>query len=166
MLADQSDRNACAWLPFARELVSVGFEVALFDYEVDPVADSHAVVRYLHAHGARSVGLVGASEGAKVAIIVGAMGHPDPAAVVSLSPETGLGNRLVATYARRLDAPTLLVTAARDPFGTADSTAQFLSLLPAESKQRVVIPGRRHGIDLLSDRGVGARVLSFLRAHV
>lgn len=164
VLANQSDRFACSWLPFARRLVRAGYEVAFFDYEADPVADATAVAGYVRRHGARSVSMVGASQGAMVAIIAGATVRPRPAAVISLSPEVAVGSMDVASYAPRLQAPALLVTATKDPLGSAETTAAYIKQIPGRPKERMAVPGERHGIELLSEPKVMLRVLGFLRA--
>jgi hypothetical protein len=64
VLANQSDRDLCSWLRFARSLSRAGFGVLLFDYSgAGPQADVAAAAKELRRRGARSVALIGASEG-------------------------------------------------------------------------------------------------------
>lgn len=166
VLSDESDEDACSWLPLARTLTAAGYQVALYDYTGDPRDDVVAVVRYLRAHGAHSVALVGASEGAKTSIVAAAGLHPTPDAVVSLSAESTLQGAPVAPYAARLGCPTLFVTAAEDPYGSTAATRQYFTSNPAIGKRLVVVPGQAHGTVLLADAAVHAAVRSFLAAHV
>lgn len=165
VFSDQSDEDLCAWLPFARRLVRVGFRVALFDYLNAPADDLHAVATYLRAHAATTVALVGASEGAKASIITAASLRPRPNAVVSLSAESMLRGTPVAPAAARLNCPTLFVTAANDPYGAAAATPGFYRSAPAKIKQLVIVPGSAHGTALLSTTSVADTVVSFLQRH-
>jgi hypothetical protein len=166
VLSDESDEDLCSWLPFARVLRAAGDEVVLYDYTGTATDDLTAAVGYLRLHGARSVGLVGASEGAKTSIIVSARLSHRPDALVSLSAEPALQGTLVAPYAARLHAPTLFVTAATDPYGATDATREFYRKSPATTKKLLVVAGTQHGTALLSDASVRAPVLAFLAAHV
>jgi hypothetical protein len=54
VLANQSDRNLCSWLPFARRLSRAGFRVLLFDYSTaEPQVDVIAAAKELQRRGAR-----------------------------------------------------------------------------------------------------------------
>lgn len=165
VLADESDLDLCAWLPFARRLVQAGYRAVLFDYRL-PVPDTVAVVRYLRAHGARSVALVGASQGAKVSIVVGTHHGVRVDAVVSLSAESALsGVGDVLPYARRLRVPVLFVTAAEDPYGSADATRSFAHATRAPHHRLVVVPGDAHGVALLHTASVAGAVLDWLHTY-
>jgi pimeloyl-ACP methyl ester carboxylesterase len=165
VLANESDEDACSWSAFAKALVHKGFRVALFNYEGAPADDEAAVARYLEAHGARSVLLVGASEGAKASILAATKLSPGPAAVISLSAEQSLLGSDVAPYARKLHAPTLFVTAADDPYGSTEATKGFYRTAPATAKKLVVVPGQAHGTALLTNPTVAAAINAFVSSH-
>lgn len=164
VLLNQSDLDLCGWLPFARRLVRAGYRAVLFD-ERSPLADTTAVVRYLRAHGARSVALVGASQGAKVAIVAGAGKRTRVDAVVSLSAESVLtGTGAVLPYARRLRAPTLFATADQDPYDANVAGREFAHAAKAHHRL-LVVRGAAHGIALLDSGVVTAAVLDWLARY-
>jgi pimeloyl-ACP methyl ester carboxylesterase len=163
--SDESDDNACSWRSLAPTLAAGGYRVALYDYTGDPRANLTSVVAYLRGTGARTVALVGASEGAKTSIVVGAGLNPPADAVVSLSAEEALLGTDVAPYAGQLRAATLFVTAQDDPLGAATATLAYYRAAPAATKQLLVRPGMAHGTELLSDPVVRQAVLDFLASH-
>jgi pimeloyl-ACP methyl ester carboxylesterase len=165
VLSNESDENACSWLSLAGTLAAAGYRVALYDYTGDPRTNLTAIVAYLRETGAHSVALIGASEGAKASIVVGARLSPPPDAVVSLSAEEALLGTDVAPYAAQLRAPTLFVTAQDDPFRAATATVAYYHAAPATDKQLLVRPGMQHGTELLSDPVVHQAVIDFLASH-
>jgi pimeloyl-ACP methyl ester carboxylesterase len=166
VLANQSDRNLCAWRPFARALARQGFRVLLFDYgSAAPEREVAAAARELVRVGAAQVILAGASEGAKAAIIAAAR-HPRLArAVIALSPERFLHGEDVTPAARRLTVPALVAVSQGDPYSAQDSPALERAFGSAH-KRLVVVPGAAHGVQLLgggSAATVAAAVYSFLQ---
>lgn len=165
VFANQSNEDLGAWLPFASQLAHAGFQVALFDYAAEPTVSLSSVARYVRAHGATSVVLLGASEGAKTVIMVGARLQPPVAAVVSLSAEAELAGTPVAPSAARLTVPTLYVTAADDRYAATEATRGFHASSPARTKRLVVVPGSQHGVGLLTDHSVSLAVTSFVERY-
>jgi hypothetical protein len=165
VFSEASDADVCSWLPLARELVSDGFAVAMYDYTANPVANLKAVVQLERSHGAHTVAVVGASEGAKTSIVAASELRPAPNAVVSLSAEAALQGTEVAPYAARVHAPTLFVTAADDPYGADEAAPGFYRSEPATTKRLLVVPGTQHGAALLSNAKVHRAVTSFLATH-
>lgn len=167
VFSNQSDEFACSWLPFARKLVKRGYEVLLYDVRSSFVGDLDAVAAYAQAHGAKSVTFVGASQGAKTALVAAGTKKNRPEAlhgVVALSPEARLAGTDVAPYVRKVRVPTLLVTAKHDPYGSAWATKEFMKVAP-KTARRMVVPGDQHGTALLTRKGVRAAVMAFLDAH-
>jgi len=121
VFVNESDQDLCSWLAYAKTLT--GYRVVLYDYAGTPQGDAARVGGYLRAHGVTAVGFVGASQGAKAAIMAAAASHPQ--AVVSLSAEAALQGTPIAPYAARLTAPALFVTATGDEYGAATSTPGF-----------------------------------------
>jgi pimeloyl-ACP methyl ester carboxylesterase len=165
LFSNQSDNSLCAWLPLARPLVAAGFRVGLYDYSgLGAVGDVTVAARELRRQGAARVGLVGASEGAKVSIAAAA--PTGAAAVVSLSPERfldGYGDVLPA--ARRLHAPVLYVYGKGDPLAD-ENTPELYRATRERDKQLVGLPGWGHGTALLAHPSVRARIVAFLRSRV
>ena len=172
VLANQSDRDLCSWLRFARSLSRAGFGVLLFDYSgADPQADVAAAAKELRRRGARSVALIGASKGARAVLVAGSLPRVDAAAVVSLSAEsTGrTGPPRIVPFARRLRVPLLFVAARRDPW-TADGrdTHELFRAARSSVKRLVELPGEAHGVGLLEGgrgKNVSALVIAFLHRH-
>jgi pimeloyl-ACP methyl ester carboxylesterase len=170
VLANQSDRNLCSWLSFARVLTRAGFRVLLFDYSgVDPQADVAAAAKDLHQLGASSVALMGASKGARAVLVAGSLRGVDASAVISLSAEsTGrTGPPRIAPFVRRLRVPILFVAARHDPWtGDGRDTHELYRAARASSRRLVEVPGDAHGVELLEGaRGkrVSGLVIAFLR---
>jgi pimeloyl-ACP methyl ester carboxylesterase len=165
LFSNQSDNSLCAWLPLARPLVQAGFRVGLYDYSgLGAVADATVAAGELRRQGSNRVGLVGASEGAKVAIA--AATSTGAAAVVSLSPERfldGYGDVLPA--ARRLRAPILFFYGKGDPLAEVN-TPQLYRATRERDKQLVGLPGWGHGTALLAHPSVRARIVAFLRSRL
>jgi pimeloyl-ACP methyl ester carboxylesterase len=171
VLSNQSDRDLCGWLPFARVLAARGFRVLLYDYGIagDPRDDVAAAAAELRALGARRVLLLGASKGAKASLLAAARIRPLVAGVVSLSAEYTLGGIDVPAAAAGLRVPVLLVTARRDPYGSTEAAPDlYHALARAPARQLLVVDGDAHGEDLLSGPTAGrvqAAVLAFLQRH-
>lgn len=161
VFVNESDEDLCSWLAFARTLT--GYRVVLYDYAGTPQGDVARVGGYLRGHGASAVAFVGASQGAKAAIIAAAASHPQ--AVVSLSAEDMLLGTAVAPYAAELTAPALFVTAKGDEYGAATATPGFEKAAPAKAKRLVVVPGTAHGTALLAQPAIARDVTGFLARY-
>jgi len=166
VLANESDLDLCAWLPFARTLSRQGVRVLLFDYASEPPqAEVAAAARWLRTAGATRVVLGGASEGAKAAVIASAHDPGLADAVIALSPERELGSTDVLPSARRLRVPALFAVSRQDPYSAADTPALAHAAPPART-QLVQVPGADHGVALLHGppaATVGAAVFTFLQ---
>ncbi|TML16579.1 MAG: alpha/beta hydrolase [Actinobacteria bacterium] len=163
VLANQSDSDRTAWAPFGRLLAKRGYHVLAFDYGFDsPQSDIAAAARALRRLGARRELLIGASKGAKAAVIAAA-GVPDNVVgVVSLSAERWIGSEDVLPWARRLRLPALFVTARDDPWSKDDTPLLERATSRAASRRLLVLPGDAHGIDLTSNPRGRRAVLDFV----
>ncbi len=165
--ANQSDEDRCSWLSLVPTLVGRGFRVVLWDYHGgEPPAELAAVTRAAHADGASRVVLLGASKGAKTALVAARrMNAPYLSGVISLSAEANLSPDIdVAAACAGLAVPVLLVTATKDPYGSADALGAIRRGLP--HAQVLTVPGQDHGTALLPDAGVTPAILSFLAQAV
>lgn len=164
--SNQSDEDLCAWVPFATSLASHHVEVLLYDYTFgDAVSLLTRVVRSAWRDGARTVSLVGASEGAKASIVVAGRHPRAVTAVASLSAEASLGGIDVSTYARRLLVPVLYLSARHDPYGAMQAARRFEQVTPAREMSLRIVPGEDHGTALLDHPAIAGEVLRFLRTH-
>jgi dienelactone hydrolase len=165
VFANQSDEDLCGWLPFARATAAQGLRVLAFDYGSGaPQREVAAAAGELRRLGATRIVLVGASKGAKAAILAEAARPRLAMALVALSPERSLQGADVLPAAHRLRVPTLFVVSAHDPYSAEDTPtlAHAASRAPAHL---VTVPGAAHGVDLVRDVSVatvGAAVLDFV----
>jgi hypothetical protein len=89
VLANESDEDLCAWLPFSTRLAAAGYRIVLWDYGANvPLEELTGLVKRLRSGGATRLVLMGASEGAKISLIAGARIEPPVRGVVSLSAES------------------------------------------------------------------------------
>jgi pimeloyl-ACP methyl ester carboxylesterase len=170
VLANQSDNNACQWLPFPAYLTARGMRVLAFDYGGgDPSKEVQAAALFLESHGVRHLVLIGASIGGAVVIDAGLHLQSQPAAVVSLSavPEATLYP--FPADARRLRSPIFQIGATEDQLTQPGQVTRSLYRdSPSRAKRLLMIPGTEHGVDFVDaaagDR-VRAAIVAFIRAH-
>ncbi len=169
VMANQSDADLCAWLPFAGRLTAAGYQAVMWDYDggrVDALGQVAAIVAAFRAGGAGRIALVGASQGAKVALVAGSRVTPPVDGVVSLSAEAVLRPNIeVAAAVTGLRCPALLVTAERDGYGAASAAPDILQAIPGTDKRLLTVPGQDHGTDLLSG-SQAATVVPAVRAFL
>lgn len=146
VLVNQSDRDWCGWFPLPSSIAG-GHRLYLgFDTGRDgTVADVAEAVAELRRRGARHVVVVGASAGARDALVAATRITPKVDAVVALSAER---RDYVMTAAPTLRVPTLLVSAATDSWVPAADARAIAAAVPAAYRHQVVEEGSRHGIDL------------------
>lgn len=118
----------------------------------DIAAQTAPAVRWLHAHGARHVTLVGASGGGMDALDAAAL-VADVDALVDISGDendTGADDQALA---RRVTVPSLLAVAPDDPYCSVSSVRALFQKIPAQDKKLDLerhYPGT-HGWNLLLD---------------
>ncbi len=156
VFANQSASTACGWLPFARTVARDGVRSVVFDYAVASREDEVlAAARWLRAHGAKRVVLVGASIGGRAVVTAAARGgRRQIDAVVSLSGERILGAQAdLLVDARRLRVPALWVSSENDGYTNfASETRQLYRGARGHARpdRLLVVGGDDHGIDLLT----------------
>jgi dienelactone hydrolase len=141
----------------------------VFDYaQADREDEVLAAARWLRAHGAGRVVLVGASIGGRAVVTAAARGGPRQVdGAVSLSGERILGAQpdLLAD-ARRLRVPALWVSATNDGYTNfATETRQRYrgARGHARPNRLLVVGGDDHGIDLLTGSQARRVVLAVTR---
>jgi pimeloyl-ACP methyl ester carboxylesterase len=170
VLANQSDNNACQWLPFPAYLTARGMRVVAFDYgNGDASREVQSAARFLQNHGVRHLVLIGASIGGAVVIDAGLHLQSQPAAVVSLSavPEATLYP--FPADARRLHSPIFQIGATEDQLTQSGKVTRSLYRdSPSRAKRLLLIPGTQHGVDFVdaaAGNRVRAAIVAFIRAH-
>lgn len=181
VLVHMSDGDLCQWMPYALTLAKAGYQVLAMDlegrgssgyvqYEGDqPVPfglDVAAAARYLRAHGAAKVVLVGASMGGTSVLAGAAVARPLVNGVVSLSGSADFGSIDARLAASRLAVPALYVAATDD----SDYAEVARTLYGATKSKRslTIVPGSMHGAEFFIPPGqpaVQKAVEAFIAAH-
>ena len=145
----QSDGDICQFADLAHHLADTGYRVATFGpwsspYD-RPVAATYAA---LTAAGARRVVLLGASQGAALALATAPTLDPRPAGVVSLSAESTAGTFDAIAGVAAYPGPVLLVGTENDMYAPGGVTRRMAER-HAGDEQVLLFPGGDHGIQLL-----------------
>jgi pimeloyl-ACP methyl ester carboxylesterase len=180
VLAHQSHSSLCRWIPYARRLASKGYTAFAFDFRNNGLsqqvgyrrsgrlaADAAAAAKYMRAHGAKKVFLVGASMGGTAVLVGGANVRPPVSGVVSLSGPSSFGGVDAARAVPRLRVPVLYLAASDDAGGWFATEAQALYAATASSDKAIeILPGSDHGVSLLGYSGRAREIVEqFLVSH-
>jgi pimeloyl-ACP methyl ester carboxylesterase len=182
VLAHQRWFSLCSWMPFARILAQQGFKVLAFDFRgfgISPPMSGRAGrsldldvaggVDYLRRQGVDRVVLVGTSMGATSALMVASQDQPagqaPVAGVISISGPSRFYEMDAAKAVAHLRVPLLLIASAED-----GSYARAARLLYADarshSKRMVIVPGKVHGIGLLSSSANVAQIRQLITTFI
>ncbi|HEU5362463.1 MAG TPA: alpha/beta fold hydrolase [Gaiellaceae bacterium] len=173
VLAHQSNGTTCQWSGYGRRLARLGYMPLALDFRghggsasasfaasLRLGGDLAAAVRYLRAHGARKVYLVGASMGGSAVLVGGANIRPPVDGVVAVSAADYLLDAPGA--AARLRVPVLYLAGSRDP-GAADQARRLFKATHERTKSLGVYDDWRHGVDLVDGNAAArSRVERFL----
>src|SRR5215470_12812110 len=111
--------------------------------------------------GSEHIVVTGASLGATGVVIGSASLAEQPAAVVSLSAPASFGPLRAIPAVARLHSPVFFAASADDePFAT-DAQSLYAASASTE-RQLAILPGLAHGIQLLDDAALRARVTAFI----
>jgi dienelactone hydrolase len=165
VMSNDSGNSLCGWVALAKDLEHEGFRVLLYDYRYGR-ADAHIApaVAELRREGAKHVAIIGASLGAGATIVAGSRPGTDVDALVSLSGETFIHG--VREAVPRLRRPVFFVVAEGDTYGAGGDARTMYRAAPARDKKLLVIPGSKHGVEMLGDKDVRDAVRDWLRSHV
>jgi alpha-beta hydrolase superfamily lysophospholipase len=144
----------CQWIRYAKRLSSKGYRAFVFDFRNHGLSqqvgyprsgrlagDVAAAAKYVRAHGATKVFLVGASMGGTAVVVGGANIRPPVAGVVSLSGPASYGGADAGPAAPRLRVPVLYLVATDDAGGAFASDAQTQA--DRRTRRSSCSPGRR-----------------------
>jgi pimeloyl-ACP methyl ester carboxylesterase len=170
VFVNDSTNDACSWSGLARELTARGFVVAVFDgpsasYQVEQALAVAAALRR-HA-GVRRIVVIGASVGARAALLIGAEHPRVAAALVALSAERRINNvGDLLSVGRHVRVPVLSVGSRQDPLTSfGRDTRAWDRAIPRV--RTLLLPGADHGVDFLHDRHrrrVQTALVRFLRS--
>jgi len=191
LVPEAGTQGECGWMSYAGELAAKGLHVLLFDmpcqgastcssstaadegqpgFGKEGIAAVDAALIELHATGARTIVMVGASAGATTALAAeggtAADSSPGVAAVVALSADE-LGT--LPSEAATVHVPVFMAVADGDKYvSTADERRLFDALgAPPTLRTLEVRPaGAGHGWDLLADDGFKGKVTDFITAQL
>ncbi|WP_344079074.1 alpha/beta hydrolase [Luedemannella helvata] len=199
VLLHQSGADLCGWTPYVADLIAAGLHIVAIDFRcsglsdcdpslsgdpfymsLDRAADAAAAVAYLRGAGATSVGVMGASLGAAVAVVTAGRFPDQVDAVVALSMfnasfnasgPTATDVRTPSDAAPRVRVPMLLAGAELDPDVLPPAEAKlFIAQSPARAKSKVVFrpDSGAHGWSMLGTLAdtVQPEVLDFLAANL
>jgi pimeloyl-ACP methyl ester carboxylesterase len=167
VLAHAIDGSLCDWVPYARSLVALGLRVLAYNSRRPGIRvdlDLAAAVEAMRRTGSEHVVVAGSSLGAAGAVIGAASLAEQPAAVVSLSAPASFGPLRAVPAVARLRSPVFFAASADDePFAT-DARSMYANSASAE-RQLEILPGLAHGVQLLDEAALRARVTAFITAH-
>lgn len=177
VLVHQRDGTMCQWTSYAQRLGKLGYRAVTIDLRNygDSQArgypanlryggDVVAAVRYVRAHGAKKVFVLGASMGGSAAIDGAANARPAVAGVVSVSGAADLVDAIEAV--KRVQMPSLFVAGAGDRDFATDAHRLY-DASPAKDKKIDVVPGAyEHGTQLVAASArIRREIETFLRSH-
>jgi dienelactone hydrolase len=167
VLVHEIDGSLCDWVPYARTLVARGLRVLAYNSRRPGVRvdlDVAAAVEAMRRTGSEHVVVTGASLGATGVLIGSASLAEQPAAVVSLSAPASFGPLRALPAVGRLHSPVFFAASADDEPFASDARSLYAASASAD-RQLEVLPGLAHGIQLLDDAALRARVTAFITAH-
>ena len=178
VLAHEYRGDLCDWIPYAKRLAHRGYLAFAFDFRGNGrsqavgfarayrlAGDVAGAVRYLRAHGARKVFLLGASMGGTAVLAAGANVRPPVNGVISVSGPATFGGADASQAVGRLQVPVLYLVASGDDGFTDDSRALYAKT--ASSQKTIdVLPGAEHSVFLVgSSARARALIERFLGSH-
>ena len=132
--------NLCVWLPYALSLSKRGYRVLAFDRPGQGASnDDHSApdvatvvaAQWLRSQGAAKVFLIGANEGATLAMVAAARINPPVAGLVSLSGHRLYGGLNAEQALNGLLVPAMFV-AAELPDGDVEEAQALFDAMPAK----------------------------------
>jgi pimeloyl-ACP methyl ester carboxylesterase len=180
VLSHQAGRDACSWMPYAKELADAGYRVVAYDFAGSGVSDEPSdddtmdanvlgAVAFLRKEGATTIVLMGESMGAAASIVAGSEASPKVAGVVSLSSPQQYHEQNAIGAAKQLSVPVLYI-AGSDDQGFAGQAQSLYTATPGTAKAVVIVDSVRHGAPLLAKDApeaakARAAVTDFLNAN-
>jgi outer membrane protein assembly factor BamB/predicted alpha/beta hydrolase len=171
------------WAPVARALAADGFAALTYDRRgvcpggaagcsqgVDDYTTSWrdvvGAVRYLHALGVRRVFLVGASIGAMSSLYAVTSRKAEAAGLVEIGGiNDASGYSFSRQDLRQARGRKLFVSSVNDVYGGAGAARQWYDWA-RQPKRLVLLPGDRHGTDMLAEPSLRSRLIRLIADFV
>ena len=180
VVAHEGAGGLCNWLPYGRRLARLGYRVLVFDlrgfvssprtrlrqgrHDLDVVG----AARELRRRGVQRVTLVGGSLGAMAVVAAAPQISPAVAGIIVASPGLVFRDLDAGAAAPAVRVPALFVVSSEDgEFPT--STRTIYERTSSTDKRLVLVPGTRHGYELVLTGDVASnRALfeEFLAKHL
>lgn len=155
VLANEIQKDACSWQPYAKQLAGRGYRVLAFDFNSDRRSgyvqgstdndDVAAAVGLLRQRGAQKVVLLGASRGGTAVLVAATKIQPPVAGVISLSGPASISGMDASLAVPRLTVPVLYIVSDLDRSFAADAHTLY-DATPPGSARLVVLDGVGHGV--------------------
>jgi pimeloyl-ACP methyl ester carboxylesterase len=180
VIAHEGAGGLCNWLPYGRRLARLGYRTLVFDlrgfvssprtrqrqgrHDLDVVG----AARELRRRGVRRVGLVGGSLGAMAVVAAAPQIAPAVDGIIAASPGLVFRDLDAGAAAPGVRVPALFVASADDG-EFPNSTRTIYERASSADKRLVLVPGTRHGYELVLSGDVASnRALfeEFLANHL
>jgi pimeloyl-ACP methyl ester carboxylesterase len=180
VLANETQHDACTWLPYAKNLADRGYRVLAFDFNGEhgttfvqgstEDGDVVAAAGLVRERGADKVVLLGASRGGAAVLVAATKVQPAVAAVLSLSGPASFNGMDALAAVPKLRAPVLYLVADEDDPFYRDARS-LANATPTKLTTLFVIKGGGHGeqfvLDEVTTSGQAmAAIDDFLAKHV
>jgi hypothetical protein len=149
-LFPQSDGDICQFADLAHHLADLGYRAVTFGTWSSPYARPAALAyRSLFDAGARRVVVLGASQGATVALASAPTLSPPPAGVVSLSAESSGGDGSDALAGASAYPGAVLLAGTEDDMYAPGGVTRRIAEVHPGTEQVLLFDGSAHGVELL-----------------
>jgi pimeloyl-ACP methyl ester carboxylesterase len=155
VLANEIQKDACDWRPYAKQLAGRGYRVLAFNFNSDRRSgyvqgstdndDVAAAVGLLRQRGAQKVVLLGASRGGTAVLVAATRIQPPVAGVISLSGPASISGMNASLAVPQLAVPVLYIAADLDRAFAADAQTLY-NASPKSLAKLVVLEGVGHGV--------------------
>jgi pimeloyl-ACP methyl ester carboxylesterase/predicted small lipoprotein YifL len=155
VLANEIQKDACDWRPYAKQLAGRGYRVLAFDFNSDLRSgyvqgstdndDVASAAGLLRQRGAQKVVLLGASRGGTAVLVAATKIQPSVAGVISLSGPASISGMNASLAVPQLTVPVLYIVASLDRSFAADAQTLY-NASPKALAKLVVLEGVGHGV--------------------
>jgi pimeloyl-ACP methyl ester carboxylesterase len=176
VLANEIQKDACDWRPYAKQLAGRGYRVLAFNFNSDSRSgyvqgstdndDVAAAAGLLRQRGVQKVMLLGASRGGTAVLVAATTIQPPVAGVISLSGPASISGMNASLAVPQLTVPVLFIVADLDRGFAADAQTLY-NASPKALAKLVVLEGVGHGMQFpLGEAASSVRAMMELDAFL